>query len=139
MAEAKTKATIVTLDEFLSSAVDESRHEDCRAVAAMMQRATGETPVMWGPSIVGFGRTLVTYANGKTAEWMLIGFSPRKSELVLYGAWNSESSAALLAELGKHKLGKGCLYVKRLIDVDVGALERLISASVESASANRVI
>jgi hypothetical protein len=138
MAELKTKATTVSLDEFLSTAVDATRHDDCRAIAAMMQRATGDAPIMWGPSIVGFGRTLVAYANGKSTEWMLIGFSPRKSELVLYGLLNTAASESLLAKLGKHKTGKGCLYIKRLSDVDIDVLNTLIKGSVKASGAQRV-
>ncbi len=137
MAEPKTKSTLVSMDEFLETSVDVSRHDDCYIIAAMMQKATGAPPVMWGPSIVGFGRTTVTYANGKTAEWMLIGFSPRKTELVLYGLLDSDSADAIVAKLGKHMTGKGCLYVKRLADVDVKVLKSLVDACVKAASSKQ--
>lgn len=135
MAEAKTKPTEVLLDEFLAASVDVARHADCHAIAEMMQSATGEGPVMWGASIVGFGRTLVSYANGKTAEWMLLGFSPRKSELVLYGVVGDDIEEAALAKLGKHKTGKGCLYVKRLADVDTDVLRALVSRAAKRGAA----
>jgi Domain of unknown function (DU1801) len=134
MAEAKTKPTTISIEDFFAKSVDPTRHDDCRAIAAMMQKATGEPPVMWGASIVGFGRTLVAYAGGKTAEWMMIGFSPRKTELVLYGLLGSPEAEALLSKIGKHKTGKGCLYIKRVADVDAMVLKKLIEAGVSAAS-----
>jgi len=137
VAEPKTKATTVSFDEFLANSVDPTRHEDCRTVAAMMQRATGEPPVMWG-AIVGFGRYKYSYANGREADWPAVGFSPRKTDLTLYIMPGFDRYEALLAKLGKHKTGKACLYIKRLADIDVIALQAIIDASVKAMAPKRV-
>ena len=136
MAEPKTRATTVSLDEFLANSVDPTRHEDCRTVAAMMQRSTGEPPVMWG-AIVGFGRYKYGYASGREAEWPVVGFSPRKTDLTLYIMPGFDRYEALLGKLGKHKTGKSCLYIKRLADVDVNALQAIIDASVKAMAPKR--
>lgn len=136
MAEPKTKATTVSLDEFLANSVDPTRHEDCRTIAAMMQRATGEPAVMWG-AIVGFGRYKYSYANGREAEWPVVGFSPRKTDLTLYIMPGFDRYEALLGKLGKHKTGKSCLYIKRLADIDVNALQAIIDASVKAMAPKR--
>jgi hypothetical protein len=130
MAEAKTKPTTVSLDEFLATSVDASRHADCRAIAAIMQRATGEPPVMWGGAIVGFGRYTMKYADGREAPWPVTAFSPRKNDLTIYLMPGTERFAPQLAKLGKHKTAKVCLYIKRLSDVDERVLEDVVSASV---------
>lgn len=137
MAEAKTQATTVPFDEFLAKSVDPARHEDCRAISAMMQRATGEAPVMWG-AIVGFGRYSYTYASGRTGEWPAVGFAARKNDLTLYIMPGFERYDALLGKLGKHKTGKSCLYVKRLADVDVKVLQAIIESSVKAMAAKRL-
>ena len=96
-----------------------------------MEAATGSKPVMWGANIVGFGTKKYKYASGQEVDWPLIGFSPRKQNLVLYVMSGEDSHADLLAKLGKHSVGKGCLYIKRLSDVDLPTLKRLINASVK--------
>lgn len=137
MAEAKTKATSVTLDEFLAASVDPSRHHDCRAIAAMMQKATGEPPVMWG-AIAGFGRYRMQYANGREGEWPVVAFSPRKNDLTLYIMPGIDKYEKLLNKLGKHKTGKSCLYLKQLADVDVSVLEKIVDAGVKAMADKRV-
>ncbi len=137
MAEAKTKATSVTLDEFLATSVDASRHDDCRSIAALMQKATGEPAVMWG-AIVGFGRYRMQYADGREGDWPLVAFSPRKNDFTLYIMPGFEKYGELLGKLGKHKTGKSCLYIKRLADVDVGILQKIVEASVKAMSGKRV-
>ncbi len=137
MAAAKTQATALTLGQFLAKAVDPSRHEDCRAVAAMMQKATGEAPVMWG-NIVGFGRYRYLYESGREGVWPVIGFAPRKTDLTLYITPGLEPYQALLSQLGKHKTGKSCLYIKRLADVDVKVLQQLIDAGVKAMAPKRL-
>ena len=137
MAEAKTQPTAVTLDEFLTTSVDPTRHADCRAIAAMMQDATGEPPVMWG-KIVGFGRYEMHYAGGSTGEWPIAAFAARKTDLTLYITPGFDRLDALLATLGKHKTGKVCLYIKRLADVDVAILKTIIDGSVKAMASKRI-
>lgn len=137
MAEAKTKPTTVTLDEFLASSVDPARHDDCRAIATMMQSATGEPPVMWG-AIVGFGRYKLTYESGRTGEWPVVAFSPRKTDLTIYVMPGFASYETLLGKLGKHKTGKVCLYIKRLSDVDTKVLKKIIDEGVKEMAPSRV-
>ena len=137
MAEAKTQATTETLDEYLARSVDPLRHDDCRRLASMMREATGEAPVMWG-AIVGFGRYRYQYQSGRTGEWPLVAFSPRKNDLTLYIMPGFDRYQSLLEELGKHKTGKSCLYIKRLADVDLTVLNALIVSSVISMAPKRV-
>jgi uncharacterized protein DUF1801 len=132
MPEAKTKLTARSVSDFLDALKDEQTRKDCQAIAKVMQGATKAEPRMWGSSIVGFGTRLVTYASGKQAEWMQIGFSPRKQNIALYLAMGDLArQEPMLAKLGKCDHGKGCLYIKRLADVNVPMLEKLVQASVE--------
>ncbi len=137
MTEAKTKATTVTFDQFLATSVDPTRHDDCRALAAMMQAATSEAPVMWG-AIVGFGRYRYQYQSGREGEWPIVAFAARKTELTLYIVPGFDHFDALLGKLGKHKTSKACLYIKRLADVDVAVLETIIVASAKAMASKRV-
>jgi hypothetical protein len=109
---------------FLAS-LDEATRADCAKIAEWMRRATGDAGIMYGKAIVGFGTTTVQYAGGRQAPWMKMGFSPRKQALALYGLLGA-SPGALLEKLGKHATGKGCLYVKRLADVDAKTLKAII-------------
>jgi hypothetical protein len=131
MAELKTKATKASLVTLLKS-IEASRRDDCEALVAMMEKATGKKAVLWGPKIVGFGESRLVYDSGRELDWFEVGFSPRKSELVLYGV---ALDPAALKKLGKHKTGKGCLYVKRLADVDATVLRGMIAASVKAKRA----
>lgn len=131
MAEAKTKPTKQSVKDFISKLPDPEARADCSAIAKMMEAATGSKPVMWGPSIVGFGTKKISYAGGREADWPLIAFSPRKQNLTLYVISRKDSQADLLAKLGKHKVSGGCLYIKRLSDVDLPTLGKLIKASVK--------
>ena len=131
MAEPKTKKTDASVEAFLDAVADPGRREDARAVLALMKRITGEEPKMWGPSIVGFGSWTYTYASGRTGDWPIAGFSPRKQALTLYVMPGFEKDADLMKRLGKHKTGKSCLYLNRLADVDAGVLEELVRRSVE--------
>ena len=129
-AEIKTKETDASVDEFLNGVADEQQREDSYKVLEMMRRATGDEPKMWGAAIIGFGNRVYTSpATGREVDWMKIGFSPRKGNLTLYVLNNSEKQEPLLENLGKHKRGKGCLYVKRLSDVDEKVLEKLIATA----------
>jgi hypothetical protein len=138
MAEAKTRPTKESVKGFLAKVPDEARRADCEVILELMRKATGEEPVMWGTSIVGFGRYLQEYANGRTSEWPIIGFSPRKTDLTLYLVLGSAEVSDLMAKLGKHKTSKACLYIKRLSDVDMKVLTQLIKKSVEKMKAVRV-
>jgi hypothetical protein len=127
MAELKTKPTEISVDAFLDAVPDDTRREDAKTVSAMMARVTGEAPKMWGPSIVGFGSYGYTYESGHSGSMCRIGFSPRKAQLVLYGGFLRDE--ALLARLGKHDAGKGCLYIKKLANVDMAVLEAMAGAA----------
>lgn len=129
--ELKTKQTESSVEDFLNSIEDEKVLADCRKISAMMEKATGAKPKMWGTNIVGFGQRLLKYESGRELDWMEIAFSPRKANLTLYVVDGSETQNKLLEKLGKHKTGKGCLYFKRLSDVDEKVLEELIGKSVE--------
>ncbi|WP_386066467.1 DUF1801 domain-containing protein [Tahibacter sp. UC22_41] len=138
MSEPKTRPTGTTLQEFLAGVADPARRADCAAIAASMQQATGEPAVIWGSSIVGFGRYRYRYDSGREADWPLIGFASRKNDLTLYLVFGDDGSEALLAKLGKHKTGKGCLYLKSLADVDPRVLAELIARSVAARESQRV-
>ena len=134
MAELKTKATRASVSAFLETIPDANRRRDCKALVRMMKKATKARPKMWGSSIVGFGDVHYKYDSGRELDWFRAGFSPRKDALTLYltsgAGWRNH--AGLMSKLGKHKTGKGCLYIKQLSDVDVKVLERLIGRSVKS-------
>jgi hypothetical protein len=129
MAELKTQKTKASVAAFLNAIEDDQMRKDCKVVAKLMQEVTGEKPAMWGASIVGFGN--YEYTNTKAGGvWPLTGFSPRKQNLTMYIMSGFDRYADLTAKLGKHSTGKSCLYVKRLADVDLPTLKKLIAASV---------
>jgi hypothetical protein len=128
MAEAKTRPTKQSVAAFIKG-VDEERQKDCTTLVRIMKDASGAPAAMWGTSIVGFGTYELKYASGRTADWPIIGFSPRKQDLTLYVGRGVDGT--LLKALGKHKLSGGCLYIKRLSDVDLAVLEKVVSASVK--------
>jgi hypothetical protein len=132
MAEIKTKATAVSVDEFIEAVPIEQRREDAKKLRAMMERLTGEPAKMWGPSIIGFGQYHYKYESGHGGTMARLGFSPRKAELVLYVLTEGEQARqqAQLARLGKHKTGKCCLYIKKLADVDEAVLEELTAGTL---------
>jgi hypothetical protein len=130
MGELKTKQTDASVEAYLDAIEDDQRRDDCRTLAAIMRRATKHEPRMWGTSIVGFGSYHYKYDSGHEGDACLAGFSSRKAEISLYLMPGLEAKQTLLAALGKHKAGKGCLYVKRLSDVDVRVLETLVRESV---------
>ena len=131
MAEVKTKPTNVSVEPFLERVEHPVRRADGHAVCAMMERVTGQPAVMWGPSIVGFGSYHYRYESGREGDWFLAGFSPRKKELTVYVMAGFEGAEEILARLGRHKVGKSCLYLRSLADVDLAALEELVRRSVE--------
>ena len=131
MAENKTKPTEQSVEEFTGAIADPGRQADCRALWSLMEKLTGSQPKMWGASIVGFGEYRYKYASGREGDWFLAGFSPRKQNLTLYIMGYLEFYTDILENLGKHKHGKGCLYIKKLEDIDVTVLETLIKTSIE--------
>ncbi|HKO99409.1 MAG TPA: DUF1801 domain-containing protein [Pyrinomonadaceae bacterium] len=138
MAELKTKPTTESVDAFLNKVPDKNRREDCFAVVELMKEVTGEEPRMWGPSIVGFGRYRYKYESGREGEWMITGFSPRKGDLTLYIMHGFDGSPGLMEKLGKYKTGKSCLYIKKLDDVNLVVLRKLVEQSVKKMASQRV-
>jgi len=133
VAELKTKPTTASVQEFLRGIADEGKRRDSQALARLMKAATGAAPRMWGPGIIGFGDRTCRYPSGREIDWFPVGFSPRKNALTLYLTGGLEPHAALLRKLGKHTIGKGCLYIKRLEDVDVAVLEKMIREAARAA------
>ena len=131
MAELKTKQTNASVKDFLNQIPDEERRKDCIAVAKIMEEITGTKPKMWGPSIVGFGSYHYKYESGREGDWMITGFSPRKKDLTLYIMMGFEKHPELMKQLGKHSTGKSCLYIKRLSDIHLPTLKKLIKQSVK--------
>ena len=130
MAELKTRPTDASVEDFLAAIPDGKRRADARVVNALMARVTGEKPVMWGASIVGFGRYRYDSTAARDLAWFLTGFSPRKAALTLYIMPGYGAFGDIMARLGRHKTGKGCLYIKTLADIDIGLLEELVAKSV---------
>ena len=132
LAEIKTKQTAASVEEFISNIEDEQKRRDSFIILGLMEKATNEKPKMWGASIIGFGN--VRYkspATGREVDWFTIGFSPRKANLTLYLNGNMQRHADALKKLGKHKTGVGCLYVNKLADIDLKALEQIIKTTVQ--------
>lgn len=130
-AELKTKLNEASVEDFLNAVGDEQQRLDGLRILEIFKKATGEEPKMWGPSIIGFGHRVLKYDSGRELDWMITGFSPRKGTFALYSLTGTEKADELMAKLGKHKTGKGCLYIKELSDIDETVLAELISASVE--------
>ena len=135
MANNKTKPTKLSVTAFIDGLTDPTRRADAKALVKLMESAAGEKPKMWGPSIIGFGSCHYTYDSGREGDMPLIAFSPRKAATVLYSMTASSDSKALLAKLGKHTTGKGCLYIKKLADVDQQVLEIMIRKSLAASRA----
>ena len=125
----KTKVRAAEPLEFIDKVKNETKRKDSHELVAMMQAVTGEPPKMWGPSIVGFGSYRYTYASGRSGEICIAGFSPRSGALVVYLGPGIENEQ-LMSRLGKHKRGKGCLYINKLDDVDRGILRKLLEHSI---------
>jgi hypothetical protein len=141
MAELKTKVNKASVPKFLRAITDVQKRKDCLIISEMMKRVSKAKPEMWGASIVGFGRRKYTYANGKEAEWMVIGFSPRKQNIALYGLKvftmttgglkENKGENDFLLKLGKYKEGGGCLYINKLSDINTKELEKIIKLAVK--------
>ena len=133
MAENKTKPTDASVEDYIASRANPQQRTDCRALMALFKKVTRHSPRMWGPSIVGYGSYRYTYESGRTGEGPLAAFAIRGRELVVYLEAESEEQRALLSKLGKHKMGKVCLYFKKLADLDRSALEKLVVGSIAEA------
>lgn len=126
----KTKPTVASVDEYIASRADEQQRGDCQSLMALFAKVTKQSPTMWGASIVGYGSYQYAYESGRTGEAPLAGFAIRGRELVVYLLADTDEQRASLSVLGKHKMGKSCLYFKRLADLDMAVLERLVVESV---------
>jgi uncharacterized protein DUF1801 len=129
MGELKTQRTDSSVDALIGGIADDDRREDCLALLDLMKRATGVDPVVWNSGVVGFGTFHYKSASGREGDWFPVGFASRKAAITIYLGLSLEESAELLAGLGKHKAGKGCIYIKRLADVDMVVLEALVKDS----------
>jgi hypothetical protein len=130
MAQNKTVPTKSSVAGFVASIPDSTRRADAEALIHLMKDVTGLEPAMWGPAIIGFGSYHYRYESGREGDMLLIGFSPRRAATVLYNAAQGSDAQALLARLGKYTTGKGCLYVKRLADVDRDVLKAMLAKSL---------
>ena len=133
MAEIKTKPTKASVAKYLESIKDEKQRRDSKKIVALMEAVTKAKPVMWGPSIIGFGKVKYKYASGKELDWIMMGFAPRKNTISLYMTCNLDQMAPLLANFGKHKRGVGCLYIKTLDDISLPVLKKLLNESKRQA------
>lgn len=129
MAEQKTKPTKVNVDSFIKSIADGKKRDDCYKIIDIMKKVTKEEPVMWGPTMVGFDKYHYKYASGHEGDSFMAGFSPRKQQLVVYIMAGFDRFPGLMERLGKYKTGKSCLYIKKLEDVDMNVLRKLITES----------
>jgi len=132
MPDNKTKPTDASVEDYIASRANAQQRTDCRELMALFEKVTRHSPRMWGPSIVGYGSYRYTYASGRTGEAPLAAFAIRGRELVVYLSVEGEEQQSLLSRLGKHRMGKGCLYFKQLADLDRSALEKLVVGSVAS-------
>lgn len=130
MAENKTKPTRASADRYLAAIEDDTRRKDCEALVKLMSRVTKEPPAMWGSSIVGFGSYHYKYASGREGDMCVTGFSSSKREISVYLVASGADQDKLLKKLGKHKMGKACLTIKRLSDIDMKVLQQLVTGSV---------
>ena len=138
MAENKTKPTKDAVKKFLDEKVpDADRRADCDTIVELMEKATKRPAVMWGPAIVGFGTYHYKYESGREGDFLVIGFSPRKTDLTLYGL-DINSEPELMEKLGKYKNGKGCLYIRKLSDIHMPTLKALIKNGVDAKKAQRI-
>jgi hypothetical protein len=135
MSANKTKPTAISVHDFLAGIADARKRADALALIDLMQDASGARPVMWGPSIIGFGSYHYRYDSGREGDSPIIGFSPRKSTLVVYIVTGFSDAEEMLSKLGKHTTGKSCLYIKRLDDIDVEVLRALVEKSIATVRA----
>ncbi|MEN0652859.1 MULTISPECIES: DUF1801 domain-containing protein [Hyphobacterium] len=134
MAENKTQATRQSAEDFIATVEPEKRRAEAQILLALFRKVTGWEPVMWGPSIIGFGEYHYMYDSGREGDFMATGFSPRKARLSIYILPGYQDYSEILSRLGKHSTGKSCLYVNKLEDIDLGVLAELIAAGVRDLS-----
>ncbi len=139
MAELKTKPNSANINDFLSKVENEQKRADSYKILELMKKVTGEEPIMWGNSIIGFGNYHYKYASGREGDWFLTGFSPRKQNFSIYlmSCENEKNLSQLFSKLGKHKTGKSCLYFNKLADIDINVFEELIQQSVKDLKTYR--
>jgi hypothetical protein len=130
MAQNKTTPTEASVESYLAAIDDATRRDDCKALAKLLSKATKQPPKMWGSSIVGFGTYHYRYDSGREGDMCLVGFSSRKAEISIYGLNAAPNHDHLLSRLGKHKTGKGCLYIRKLSDIDAKVLAQLVAEAV---------
>jgi hypothetical protein len=130
MAKNKTTETDASVDSYIAAIQDQARRKDCEALVKLMATATKHPPKMWGSSIVGFGSYHYKYASGREGDICLVGFSSRKGDITMYGLCAAPDHEALIAKLGRHKAGKGCLYIRSLSDIDLKVLQKLVADAV---------
>jgi hypothetical protein len=130
MAENKTKQNDASVDDYIAARASEQQDVDCRKLMTLFKQVTRQPAKMWGPSIVGYGSYRYTYESGRTGEAPMVGFAIRGREIVIYLVAEGEMQKLLLTKLGRHKMGKACLYFKRLSDLDYSVLEKLVTNSV---------
>ncbi|MHB1017579.1 MAG: DUF1801 domain-containing protein [Coriobacteriia bacterium] len=126
MGAIKTHRTDSSVDAFISEISDDARREDCRTLLDLMQRASGEAPAVWSNGVVGFGTFHYKSGSGQEGDWFVVGFASRKAAITVYAGMSLDEVEPLLARLGKHTVGKGCIYIKRLADVDLAVLEKIV-------------
>jgi hypothetical protein len=131
MKQNKTRTTDASVADHIAAIADEAQRQDCKTLVGLMKKITGHRPKMWGPTIVGFGSYHYRYESGREGDAPLAGFAARGREIVIYLVASSPRQPRLLAELGKHRRGKSCLYIRRLADVDVAIVEALVRDSVD--------
>jgi hypothetical protein len=130
MAEPKTKPTGASVKDYIAARANEQQRADCRELMALLKSITGKSPKMWGPSIVGYGKYTYKYESGRTGDWPLTGFASRGRDLVLYLMAEDAEQKTLRRKLGKHRMGKSCLYFRQLADLDTSVLRQLVSNSI---------
>jgi hypothetical protein len=135
MAENKTKPTEASPESYIAAIEDEARRKDCQTLARLMAKATKQKAKMWGTSIVGFGTHKYQLTGGREGEICAVGFSSRKGDISIYGVAGEKTDSELLGKLGKHKLGKGCLYISKLAEVELKILEQLVANAVKAKRA----
>lgn len=127
MGELKTQRTASSVDDLIGAITDDARRQDCLTLLALMKKATGEEPAVWSSGVIGFGTFHYKSASGQEGDWFPVGLASRKAAITVYLGLSLEEAAELLAKLGKHTTGKGCIYIKRLADVDLKVLEKLVA------------
>ena len=128
----KTVANNSSVNDFINNLDDPVQQADSKVLLQLFKRITNEKPVMWGPAIIGFGSVSLTYASGRKLDWLQIGFSPRKGKLSLYVTFDAQKLTSMFPELGKYSIGKGCIYINKLADVDFNELEKLVQTAWEA-------